>query len=183
MAATILWSEKWCMSAIICIFAKTKVMKLKNHYILSLCVAALVVVCFLSISRPMRFNEQREMRETAVKTRLVKIRNAAERYCKQYGTYASSLQELVQKGFLADSLQFIPFSENERFSLSTTTELAQSGRAVPLMECGALYQQYLNGLDENEIANLIAAASKAGRYPGLKIGDVSKANSNAGNWE
>ena len=171
------------MSTIICIFAKTKKMKLKNNYILSLCVVALMAVCFLSISRPMRFNKQREQRETAVKMRLVKIRNAAERYRQRHHVYAATLQELVEQGFLADTLQFIPYSDHEKFSLSATTEIARSGRVVPMMECGAQYQQYLHGLDENEIANLITAASKTGRYPGLKIGEITTPNNNAGNWE
>ena len=54
---------------------------------------------------------------------------------------------------------------------------------MPLMECGAQYQQYLNGLDENSIANLVEAANEAGLYPGLKIGDLITPNNNAGNWE
>jgi hypothetical protein len=54
---------------------------------------------------------------------------------------------------------------------------------VPLMECGAQYQQYLNGLDRNAVANLIETANKAGDYPGLRIGRLDQANGNAGSWE
>jgi hypothetical protein len=51
------------------------------------------------------------------------------------------------------------------------------------MECGARYEQFLDGLDANSVANLIEEASAAGRYPGLKIGDIVQPNNNAGNWE
>ena len=37
------------------------------------------------------------------------------------------------------------------------------------MECGAQYQQYLKGLNENDITNLIEEANKRGEYPGMKI--------------
>ena len=37
------------------------------------------------------------------------------------------------------------------------------------MECGAQYQQYLKGLNENSVANLIEEANNTGQYPGVKI--------------
>ena len=84
---------------------------------------------------------------------------------------------------MADSLQYIPYSDGERFSLSATTVITKSGQQMPLMECGAQYQQYLNGLDENSIPNRVEAAYEAGLYPGLKIADLITPNNNAGNWE
>ena len=51
------------------------------------------------------------------------------------------------------------------------------------MECYAGYDDYLSGLDAGSIANLTEEANNAGRYPGLKIGDITTPNDNAGNWE
>ena len=51
------------------------------------------------------------------------------------------------------------------------------------MECRAPYAAYLKGLSEREIYNLTDAAEKQGRYAGLKIGDLTTPNNNAGNWE
>ena len=158
-------------------------LKIRNNFILTLCVLALVVVCVLSIYQPMRFDEQRTKREQAVKERLIKIRQAEERYRKATGSYAGNFQTLTKSGLLADSLTLIPYSDGERFELSATLKIEKSGREVPLMECGAQYHQYLNGLDENSIANLIEAASNQGSYPGLRIGDLNIPNNNAGNWE
>ena len=46
----------------------------------------------------------------------------------------------------------------------------------------AAYEDYLDGLDEEAIMNVTEEANYAGRFPGLKIGDITKDNDNAGNW-
>lgn len=157
--------------------------KFSKNLILSLLTAALAVVCALSVYAPIRFDRLRAGRERVVKERLVRIRYAQEKYRKQAGTYADSFDTLVRAGLLADSLQYIPFSGGRKFELTVTTQIGKSGRAVPLMECGATYDEYLKGLDANSIANLSDEANVAGRYPGLKIGDITMPNDNAGNWE
>ena len=158
-------------------------MKHKNNYILTFCVLVLCVICFLSIDGPIRFQHEQEKREQVVKTRLIKIRTAEEKYRKGTGGYSGSFSVLIKSGYMADSLQYIPYADGEKFDLSASAEISKSGRQVPLMECGAQYQQYLKGLDKNSIANEIETANKSGRYPGLKIGDISTPNDNAGNWE
>ena len=74
---------------------------------------------------------------------------------------------------MADSLQYIPFSDGKRFDLSATVQVSKSGRQLPLAECGATYDTYLNGLDENSIANLIEKANERGRYAGIRMGDIA----------
>lgn len=157
--------------------------KINNNHLLAFLAAALAAVCVMSICSPLRFDKERDAREQAVKERLVKIRHAEERYRKANGVYAGDFSLLTGSGFLADSLQYIPFTDNKRFDLTATTLTGKSGRQVPLMECGAKYNDYLSGLDENSTANLIEEANNAGRYPGLKIGDITTPNDNAGNWE
>lgn len=157
--------------------------KVNSNVVLALLVAALCVVGALSVYSPMRFDEQLQKRERAVKERLVRIRYAQEKYRKAHGAYTASFTELVNSGLLADSLKYIPYSERRLFDLTATTVIGKSGRSVPLMECGAKYNDYLLGLDKNRIANLIEQANGSGRYPGLKIGDIISPNDNAGNWE
>lgn len=154
----------------------------KNH-ILTALAAALAVACAMSIYSPIRFGRQQAARERAVKERLVKIRHAEEAYRKATGSYTDDFNVLVSKGYLADSLQYIPFSGGRKFSITVTTLTGKSGRPVPLMECGASYQDYLKGLDAGSISGLTDEANNAGRYPGLKIGDLTTPNDNAGNWE
>ncbi len=158
-------------------------MRIRHNYILALCAVALAVACVWSVSRPLRFNQEREERETAVKQRLLTIRSAEERYCAQKGEYAADFATLIAAGLLPDSLQFVPYSDGEPFDLSTSARITKSGKVVPLMQCGAQYHQYLKGLDDNSVGNLTDAADAAGRYPGLKVGDLTEDNGNAGNWE
>lgn len=147
-------------------------LKIHDNFILAACVFALVAICFASIYRPMRFKEEQKIRERVVMERILKIRKAEERYLKANGTYAGDFATLVKGGYIADSLTYIPYSDNERFELRTTTEITKSGQERPQMGCGAQYHQYLRGLDENSIANLIENANDSGEYPGVKTGDL-----------
>ncbi len=158
-------------------------MKANNTLLLMGCVLVLAALCFLSVDAPMRFQRQRQEREAVVKQRLLTIRAAEEKYRVRHGAYAGSFAELAKGGLLADSISYIPFSSKKRFSLQISSTVGKSGRQVPLMECGAEYADYLNGLDESSVASLTDEANAAGRYPGLKIGDLETPNDNAGNWE
>lgn len=155
----------------------------KNTYGLLACVIALTVLCLLSVSSPMRFEHQQQQREKAVKERLVKIRTAEEKYRIRHGVYTADFSTLVKSGLIADSLQYIPYSDGKRFTIDVTTTIAKSGRQIPLMECSAAYDDYLKGLDKNSVDNLTQAANESGRFPGLKFGDTTQPNDNAGNWE
>lgn len=137
----------------------------------------------MSVYSPIRFDKERSKREAEVKERLISIRKAEEQYRRQHGTYTGDFRTLVRSGLLSEEQTVIPYSANEHFELRTTTIVGKLGRQVPLMECGAQYQQYLDGLNENSVANLIEDANNAGLYPGLRIGDLTTPNNNAGNWE
>lgn len=144
---------------------------------------ALLCVCVGSIMRPIQFGKERATRETAVKQRLVKIRMAETKFKQANGNYCGSLDSLVAGGYMADSLMYIPYSDNRKFDLSATVLLSKAGKSIPLMECGATYEEYLNGMDKNEIDNITEEANSQGKYQGLKIGDTTTPNNNEGNWE
>lgn len=165
------------------IFAYKMKPKVKSNHILMCCVLALAVLCFLSVNAPVRFKREQQQRELVVKQRLLKIRQAEMQYRRLHRVYVGSFKQLTDAGLLADSLSYIPFSGGQRFSLTVSMALGKTGRQIPLMECGATYGQYLQGLDAYSITNLIEEANAAGRYPGLKIGDITTDNNNAGNWE
>ena len=126
---------------------------------------------------------QRAEREDCVKRRLALVRKAAEAYRADHGAYTGRLQTLVDSGYIADSLLYIPYSGGHRFHLEASAVTTRSGRTVPVMECSATYDEYLRGLDANAVRNLAADAGNAGRFPGLKIGDLTAPNDNNGNWE
>ncbi len=89
---------------------------------------------------------------------------------------------LKRKGFIIDSLCFIPFSGGEKFDMKAEIRKV-SNVDVPLFEASAHYKQLLKGLDKQLIINLNSDREKSSRYPGLKVGSVEAPNNNAGNWE
>ena len=152
-------------------------------YLLSSCVVVLCLMIGLGIRGTMSFGEQREQREQVVKRRLVAIRAAEAAYRTRHGVYTADFGKLIHEGLLADSTAEVPYSGGKRFSLSVSSDVSRSGKAVPLMECSATYADYLSSLDADAVAQLTADAEAAGRFPGLKVGGLSAANDGAGNWE
>ena len=120
-------------------------MKISNNYILSLCIVALAVAAFVSVNRPLRFDQR-------------------------HGVYTADFRQLIAEKLLADSLQFIPYSNGQRFILQATVDITPSGHRRPLVECSAPYEAYLNELDESHIKRLIDDAMAAGKFPGISIG-------------
>ena len=224
-------------------------MKKAINVILGLCALVLLYLCYESIMAPIHFNEEREIRENAVKARLLQIRNAEDLYRQQHeGEFCDSFSVLInfiktariphvnkvgelsdeqlEKGLTdakaaaivasgdaaaiaanglegfrrdttwspmaeavvspngdPDSLQYIPYGNGATFELEKTIHVGRSGVTQNVMECRAPYAVYLQGLNSREIYNLIDAAEKQVRFPGLKIGDLTTPNNNAGNWE
>ena len=156
--------------------------KISNNSILAACVLVVLTLCLLSVWQPIHFQKEKEQRETAVKQRLMKIRTAEENYKRRHGTYTGDFATLIKGKWLDREMQYIPFSDNKRFSLSATTIVTKNGKQIPLMECGATYEEYLDGLNEDAIQQETDNANMEGRFPGLKIGDITTNNDNAGNW-
>lgn len=155
----------------------------KINILLSAVAFALLALCVMSVWSPIHFERQRAQRETAVRQRLTALREAAERYRRDHGAYTGRLSTLADSGYVADSTLFIPYSGGRKFHLEASAVTTRAGKTVPVMECSATYDDYLRGLDANAIRNLNAAANAAGRFPGLKIGDLTTPNDNSGNWE
>jgi hypothetical protein len=44
----------------------------------------------------------------------------------------------------------------------------KSGRQIPLMECSANMGDYLKGMDDNQVQNLINEANESGAFAGLE---------------
>ena len=161
---------------------RMKLRKININIILGACVIIMMLLCVLSLSQPLRFDKERVSRETEVKERLQQIRDAEEKYRLKHGVYTGDFATLIKGKYLKTDAQYIPYSDGKRFSLSATTIVGKSGKQIPLMECAAQYGDYLNGLNEDAIQELTENASNMGSYPGLKIGDITTDNNNAGNW-
>jgi hypothetical protein len=79
------------------------------------------------------------------------------------------------------NLCYIPYTNNKvKFEL----EAAVAPNGTPVVECRAAYEDFLDVKKyRQEIINLIKADVKKKRFPGVKFGDITKNNNEAGNWE
>jgi hypothetical protein len=101
-------------------------------------------------------------------------------------TWVNLCDSLFGEGFDADSLRYIPYAEGDTFILNTFLSITRSGTTQYVMECCAPDESFLKNMGRNGdrlIVNRRQLADDMGNYPGLKIGDLSNWNNNAGNWE
>lgn len=88
------------------------------------------------------------------------------------------LMDSLYKGRLnPDSLNFIPFGNGAKFELTTSSDTSKSGLIQYSFMCRAPYEAFLEGLDKQEIINLLEDCDDRGRFRGLQV------DPNSGNWE
>ena len=97
--------------------------------------------------------------------------------------WVAVLDTIYPKGFVADSMKYIPYGNGATYEMNVRNDTAKSGAPVYLYEVKAPYETYLSGLDKQEIINLKDLDSKLGKYSGLMIGSIDTPNNGAGNWE
>ena len=87
-------------------------------------------------------------------------------------------------GFVIDSLCYVPFTNGrEKFEMAAGELTTGSKVVVQVFEASVTNKILLNGLDRQEIINLDDVAKQLDRFPGLKVGSLTEATNNAGNWE
>lgn len=125
--------------------------------------------------------------QEAEKAGLVKLnkKGEVEEYLFSRDTiWVLALDTLYPKGFNADSLRYVPFGNGAEFELRTGCDSSsKSGNKLYLFEAKTPYRAYLDGVNKDELNNLIDFQEELGRYPGLQVGDAEVGNNNAGNWE
>jgi hypothetical protein len=98
----------------------------------------------------------------------------------------SVLEEIFTKDYPIEKLRTIPNSNGQDFWLGQTTITSGSGVKIPVFEARAHNNQILvelKGKFEQEIINLNEQSRANDKYPGLRVGSITEANNNAGNWE
>lgn len=90
---------------------------------------------------------------------------------------------LFGKGFIVDSLRYVPNIPNAQFAMDTASITSSSGYTIKVFEAGVPYDTYLGDLDKQQVANLKDMAQKLDRYPGMRVGSLTEVNNYAGNWE
>lgn len=98
--------------------------------------------------------------------------------------WVAAIDTLFPKGFNADSLRYVPFGNGAQFELRTGCDSSsKSGNKLYLFEAKTPYRAYLDGINKDELNNLIDLQNELGRYAGLMVGNAEVGNNNAGNWE
>lgn len=85
---------------------------------------------------------------------------------------------------IVDSLPYVPFTHGRnRFEMAAGEVQTASKVTVQVFEAKVPNKVLLNGLDHQQIVNLDDKARQIQRYPGLKVGSLTEATNNSGNWE
>ena len=121
------------------------------------------------------------------KAGLVKLnkKGEVEEYIFSRDTFwVAAIDTLFPKGFNVDSLRYVPFGNGAQFELRTGCDSSsKSGNKLYLFEAKTPYRAYLDGINKDELNNLIDLQNELGRYAGLMVGNAEVGNNNAGNWE
>jgi hypothetical protein len=209
-----------------------------NTIVKILLFVAIVVLGYMlveSIMNPIRFNKERDIRENAIKERLIDIRTAQVAFKSKFGRYTGSFDTLIDfvvhdsfpliykegsltdemmeqgitserealkrglivrdtsytsvldsifdKGFPVDSLRYVPFCEDTQFELGAASIQTGSMVMVEVFEASVLNNIFLKGLDKQLIINYNALRERITGFPGMRVGNLTEPNNNAGNWE
>jgi len=94
--------------------------------------------------------------------------------------YIMVRDSIFDKGYPFDSLRYVPFAPTgTEFEMQADKIMTASKVEVPVFQATARNFDILTGMDRQLIINLNDLTD----FPGLKVGDISEANNNAGNWE
>lgn len=81
------------------------------------------------------------------------------------------------------NFRFIPFGNGKEYIMSAGNLATESKVVVPVFECKAPYKSFLSDQDQQLLVNLIDDNKTLNRYPGIKVGSMTEATNEAGNWE
>jgi len=97
-------------------------------------------------------------------------------------TQVPVLDSLFGKGFNADSLQYVPYTEGVTFNLESGSILTSSNLTVQVVEAFVMYDDLLNGMDRQLVVNYKDERMKIVGFEGVKFGSMEEGTL-TGNWE
>ena len=92
------------------------------------------------------------------------------------------LDSLFGVGYNSDSLRYVPYTEGVKFKMEAGEFLSSSNLTVQVVEVSVLYDDLLNGLDPQLIANYKDERMKIVGFEGVKFGSMEEGTL-TGNWE
>ena len=118
-----------------------------------------------------------------------KSRTKAERVALRDGLISrdtiklSVKDSLFSPNFYIDSLRYVPFTNGKQFEMAAGVLETISKVAVRVFEAKVPYDILLAGMDRQLVINYKETREKITGYPGLRVGSLTEATNNAGNWE
>jgi hypothetical protein len=83
-----------------------------------------------------------------------------------------------------ENLRYIPFSGNTEFILDAGYLTTESQVVIPVFEAKAPYITFLDTIKyRQDVINLLGDRKRTDRYKGIKVGSMTEATNDAGNWE
>lgn len=92
------------------------------------------------------------------------------------------LDSLFGSRYPVDSIRFVPFTENVQFTMESGEILTTSNLIVQVVEVSVMYDDLLNGMDEQLIVNYKDERMKIVGFEGVKFGSMEEGTL-TGNWE
>ena len=102
---------------------------------------------------------------------------------KKSAIYKPVLDSLFNKNYPVDELKIIPYSNNSEFVMAAGEVETGSQVKVKVFEAYALYDTLFHDMDRQEVINYKDERYKIIEFNGVKVGSLTEATNNAGNWE
>ncbi|MEG1498290.1 MAG: hypothetical protein RRX93_04050 [Bacteroidales bacterium] len=80
------------------------------------------------------------------------------------------------------NLAYVPFTEKTKKIHLEAGFVSKSGFQVPVFEATVPFEEFLIGMNDQDIQNLNSKSNDMNRYPGIKVGSMNEAITE-GNWE
>lgn len=91
---------------------------------------------------------------------------------------------LYAKDFNVENLRYVPYTNSTKEFVMKSGELLTGSQVkVKVFEAYALYDDLFNGMDRQSVINYKDVRYKLTEFEGVKVGSITEANNNAGNWE
>ncbi len=98
-------------------------------------------------------------------------------------TKISTKDSLFSDNYSIDSLKYVPYTKGDTFKLGAGEVMTGSNVKVKVFEAAVKNEVLLKGLDKQLVINFTDEWEQITGYPGLKVGSLTEATNNAGNWD
>ncbi len=102
---------------------------------------------------------------------------------KESITKVPVLDSLFRPSYPVDSIRYVPYTDHAQFQLGAGEVKTGSGVVVQVFQADVLYDTLLAGMDKQLVINYKDEQEKITNFPGLRVGSLTEATNNAGNWE